>query len=218
MGFEPKLVETSKWVDFKAVKEVADVDDVLRELGLIPSPLLRHKDDEIIGACPFHEEKEDRKNGKAPFAINMKKKNYHCFACKRKGSILDFVKEYLTHVNKDGIESSLQAAADYIMSAMRTQKAKRGQEEWLLDAELERKKEREQEWVDNLLSPSEPPQPTMNGVAEKRPSELTVPAFLNPSVFVSFAAACREVATGRAHAREFVAVRVSELEKIFLKK
>jgi len=68
-------------VDFKALKECADFTAVLYHYKLS----LTAKGEELVGNCPFHEDTS------GAFSVNIKKGVFHCFGCKAKGSILDFV-------------------------------------------------------------------------------------------------------------------------------
>jgi len=79
------------WLDFKEVKARASIPVVLKYLKLTEN--LEKKEDEWIGFCPFHPDK-----GKADsFHVSESKKAFHCFACKRKGSVLDLVQLLLAY-------------------------------------------------------------------------------------------------------------------------
>ena len=48
------------------------------------------KGKELLCKCPF----PDHDDGKPSFSVNVDKNLFQCFGCGRKGSIIDFVKEY----------------------------------------------------------------------------------------------------------------------------
>lgn len=72
---------TSKWVDFKTVREKLDFVEVLSHYGLDQKG--RGKQVKII--CPFHDDH------KPSCGINLAKQVYNCFACGAGGNALDFV-------------------------------------------------------------------------------------------------------------------------------
>jgi DNA primase len=72
-----------KWVSFDEVKSKVSIKDILAHYGLLEG--LNQKGDELIGLCPFHQETE------GSFRANIAKNAFHCFGCKAKGNILDFV-------------------------------------------------------------------------------------------------------------------------------
>lgn len=72
---------TSKWVNFKIVREKLDFVEVLSHYGLESEG--RGKQVKII--CPFHEDH------KPSCGVNMTKQVYNCFACGAGGNALDFV-------------------------------------------------------------------------------------------------------------------------------
>jgi DNA primase len=77
------------WVDFKEIKARVGMLELLERYGLFED--LENKDDEWIGYCPIHDkEGEHEKNS---FRANTAKNNWQCFACKKKGNVLDFVAE-----------------------------------------------------------------------------------------------------------------------------
>ena len=70
------------YVDLQRAKQVPFVD-ALQELGLLEK--LRRDGDELKGICPLHGgEKES-------FGVHVVKGFFNCFACKKKGNVLDFV-------------------------------------------------------------------------------------------------------------------------------
>lgn len=71
-----------RWVNFKEVKDQLSFEAVIEHYGLV---LKQVKGNELVGLCPFHEEKEPS------FKINTQKKVFNCFGCHASGNILDFV-------------------------------------------------------------------------------------------------------------------------------
>lgn len=71
----------STLVDFSRVKELASFEPVLAYYGLT----MTGRGDNRAILCPFHEEKNPS------CKVDFKKKIFHCFGCKAKGNILDFV-------------------------------------------------------------------------------------------------------------------------------
>lgn len=76
------------WLDFKAIKEKADARAVLSHFGLLEH--LEERGAELTGWCPFGEEH----GKKDSFSMNVEKKTFQCFACKARGSLLDFVAKF----------------------------------------------------------------------------------------------------------------------------
>ena len=72
---------TSKWVDFKTVRERLDFVEVLSHYGFERTGL--GKQVKII--CPFHDDH------KPSCGVNLVKQVYNCFACGAGGNALDFV-------------------------------------------------------------------------------------------------------------------------------
>jgi CHC2 zinc finger len=96
--------EVAKWIDFQSIKDAADVERVLDHCGILEH--LERRGDELVGWCPLGDE-----HGKADsFAFNVAKKSFQCFACKARGSILDFMRKYK--------ESDLRTAATAIQEIM----------------------------------------------------------------------------------------------------
>jgi DNA primase len=73
----------SNWVDFKAVKAAVNIAAVLQRYGI--GGLKKHGV-ELRGRCPIHQSE-----GSESFHINTEKNAFHCFSCKAKGNVLDFV-------------------------------------------------------------------------------------------------------------------------------
>lgn len=76
------------WLDFKAIKEKSDARVVLSHFGLLEH--LEERGAELLGWCPFGEEH----GKKDSFSMNVEKKTFQCFACKARGSLLDFVAKF----------------------------------------------------------------------------------------------------------------------------
>lgn len=93
-----------EWLDFKAIKAQAEVRPVLQHFGILEH--LEQRGAELVGWCPL-----GREHGKADsFAFNTEKRSFQCFACKARGSVLDFVAKY------QGI--TLRAAAQRLMTIL----------------------------------------------------------------------------------------------------
>lgn len=71
------------WVDFKAVKSAVTMEIIL---GRYQVNWLRKKDDELRGRCPIH-----KGESHSSFHVNLAKNAFHCFSCKARGNVLDFV-------------------------------------------------------------------------------------------------------------------------------
>ena len=61
---------------------------MLDKLGLLEEMTL--EGDEFVGFCSLHEGEKKKKS----FYANGRKGIFHCFACGKKGNVLDFVKLY----------------------------------------------------------------------------------------------------------------------------
>ena len=198
------------WLDFKEVKAKASMPVVLKYLKL--SEHLEKKEDEWIGFCPFHPEK-----GKADsFHVSESKKAFHCFACKRKGSVLDLVQLLLAY---RGESLTLREAAEWIKFRMQ-------QAHW----EEDREERAEQDRIDvGAMDAAEvargpqarhehPPAVMIMDASpeEVRPekeeeTEMPQLVFDASGFFLDFAEACKLVTFGKAHVRDFVAVRAVDL-------
>lgn len=96
--------ENGEWIDFKSIKAMAEVRPVLQHFGILEH--LEQRGAELVGWCPL-----GREHGKADsFAFNTEKRSFQCFACKARGSVLDFVAKY------QGI--TLRAAAQRLMTIL----------------------------------------------------------------------------------------------------
>jgi DNA primase len=71
------------WVDFKAVKAAVSIEAVLERYGV---NWLRRKGDELRGRCPIH-----KGEGENTFHVSIAKGAFHCFSCKKRGNVIDFV-------------------------------------------------------------------------------------------------------------------------------
>ena len=81
-----KEMVMAEWVDFNELKQRVSITDVLNHYGLLDNLSPRKGGEELVGLCPFHEER--RKS----FAANTLKNNFQCFSCKAQGNVLDFVR------------------------------------------------------------------------------------------------------------------------------
>lgn len=77
------------WLDFEAIKASATAEGVLAHYGLLER--LTRSGDELTGWCPLGTKQHGKKDS---FAFNVTKKTFQCFACKQRGSVLDFVAKY----------------------------------------------------------------------------------------------------------------------------
>lgn len=174
------------WIDFKALKALVDVDVIVEGFGL--SEALTKKKDEWVGFCPFHP--ESGKNDS--FHLSTTKKAFNCFACKRKGSVLDFVHAYMLY---KGDSVDLRGAADWMRTMMQQAEAKH-----LKDTRAERER-------------LELGERDAREIAEQSAEQADVVDAAG--VFVDFSEACRLVTFGDARAQDFVAVRVDKLLELF---
>ena len=89
------------FVDLNRAKQVPFVD-ALEELGLLEK--LRRDGDELKGICPLHGgEKES-------FGVHVVRGVFNCFACKKKGNVLDFV----MHMKKVSVKEAGQWLIDLL--------------------------------------------------------------------------------------------------------
>jgi hypothetical protein len=103
------------WLDFKQIKARVEVRPVLERFGILEH--LEARGAELVGWCPL-----GREHGKADsFAFNIEKKSFQCFACKARGSVLDFVAKH------QGV--SLRDAAKVALGIVGESGAATGQEE-----------------------------------------------------------------------------------------
>lgn len=80
------------WVSFQELKEKVSMADILGHYGLLDSLKQQKGGDELVGLCPFHQER------RGSFHVSISKNAWQCFGCKRKGNILDFVAQ------KEGVD------------------------------------------------------------------------------------------------------------------
>ncbi|HEV8413048.1 MAG TPA: CHC2 zinc finger domain-containing protein [Bryobacteraceae bacterium] len=71
------------WVDFKAIKAAVTMEMIL---GRYRVNWLRKKDDELRGRCPIHQGE-----GQSTLHVSLTKNVFHCFSCRARGNVLDFV-------------------------------------------------------------------------------------------------------------------------------
>ena len=100
--------ETPDYLNFKKIKDEASVRVILADLGLLDA--LEERGAELIGWCPLG----TRHGKRDSFAFNTEKKVFQCFACKAKGTLLDFIAKY------EGGECTVREAARYVYCAMRS--------------------------------------------------------------------------------------------------
>ncbi len=80
------MADKEEWLDFKAIKNDADVIAVLRKLGILDR--FAQRGDELVGFCPLGSKDHGKKDS---FNFSTSKRSFQCFACKERGSVLDFV-------------------------------------------------------------------------------------------------------------------------------
>ena len=71
------------WVDFKSVKSVVSMKMVLDHYQI---HWLKKSGEELRGRCPIHQGE-----GQQSFHVSLTKNAFHCFSCKARGNVLDFV-------------------------------------------------------------------------------------------------------------------------------
>ncbi len=71
-----------KWVDFRAIKQAVPLSQVLARYGI----KLKKSGKELRGRCPVH-----NGEGEDSFNASTEKNVFHCFSCRAKGNVLDFV-------------------------------------------------------------------------------------------------------------------------------
>lgn len=190
-----------KWIDFEDLKKTASVEAVLSALDLLDG--LVRTGVEWKGQCPFHKGEGSAK----PFCFHEEKRAFHCFACKRKGNVLDFVKMYLEWKNKG--KMGVREAAEFIDTAMagytpieRVESEEEAASRAVLEQEAEQKPKEKKGG-----------RAAKNEVREEDSQPVMSPSW-NPEYFLDFIEACRAVSLGHETARDFVAVRVSFLQKL----
>jgi DNA primase len=75
--------QEKRWVNYKELKQKVNIKEILDHYGLLAS--MRQNKDQMTGFCPFHKE------SKPSFHVSLAKNAFHCFGCKAKGNILNFV-------------------------------------------------------------------------------------------------------------------------------
>ncbi len=76
------------WIDFKALKATLEVRPVLAHFGILEH--LETKGAELVGWCPL-----GKQHGKQDsFSFNVEKRSFQCFACRARGSVLDFITKH----------------------------------------------------------------------------------------------------------------------------
>jgi len=73
----------NNWVDFKAIKSAVTLRMVLDRYQI---NWLRKSGEELRGRCPIHQGE-----GQQSFHVSPAKNAFHCFSCKARGNVLDFV-------------------------------------------------------------------------------------------------------------------------------
>ena len=70
-------------VDFRAVRAMISMSDVLELIGYAPSAI---PDSVLRGPCPIHRSNSTKSRS---FSVNLKQKVFHCFTCGAAGNHLD---------------------------------------------------------------------------------------------------------------------------------
>src|SRR5260370_22760869 len=76
-------MDSNPFVDFRAVKAAVNISMALDHYGV---NWLRKRGDELRGRCPIH-----KGEGTDTFHATLAKNAFHCFSCKARGNVLDFV-------------------------------------------------------------------------------------------------------------------------------
>ena len=71
------------WVDFKSVKSAVSMQMMLDHYQI---HWLKKSGEELRGRCPIHQGE-----GQQSFHVSLTKNAFHCFSCKARGNVLDFV-------------------------------------------------------------------------------------------------------------------------------
>lgn len=180
------MSDSSGWVDFRAVKEAVTVEAVNHFFTL----RLKRVGDEWKGFCPFHTER-----GKdSSFSFHEEKKAFHCFSCKRKGSVLDFVQQLIAW--KENRSCGIKEAGQLLVQVMEE------------DAYRQRT-EAEQERQEKKVVPTHASKEMSATIAETAP--IVAQAV---DVLRSLGEVSRDVVKGE-DAGDWVAVRVSGLRSLF---
>lgn len=126
-GVKPmKSEEKTDWLDFKEIKANTDVKAVLDHFELLQGlGEQRNKDGtlELVGWCPLGTKRHGKKDS---FAFNLEKKTFQCFACKNRGSVIDFVAVFESkHIRESArliaeINSGVSTDSDVARQAVET--------------------------------------------------------------------------------------------------
>jgi len=82
----------SKFVDFKAVKAVVTMEQVLEHYGLLDK--FKRGADSLSGPCPIH-----KGSNPTQFRVSISKNIWNCFSeCKHGGNTLDFIARMKGHL------------------------------------------------------------------------------------------------------------------------
>jgi DNA primase len=90
--FKEGVVMVEQRVDFGELKQWISMADILGQYGLLDKLKPQKGGDELVGLCPFHQEK------RRSLHVSVRKNAWQCFGCKRHGNILDFV------AHKEGVD------------------------------------------------------------------------------------------------------------------
>lgn len=79
----------STWLDFDAIKQRATFPELLEHYKLLEG--LKQHGNKLSGWCPLGTKGHGKKDS---FNVDLDKQRFQCFACKAKGSVIDFVAKY----------------------------------------------------------------------------------------------------------------------------
>ena len=79
----------STWLDFDDIKKRASFPWLLTHFGLLEA--LKQHGNKLTGWCPLGTKGHGKKDS---FNVDLDKQRFQCFACKSKGSVIDFVAKY----------------------------------------------------------------------------------------------------------------------------
>jgi DNA primase len=160
---DEKMGEQQGYVNFEELKAEVPLQAILSFYDVLEG--LEEYGGELVGHCPFC----DHQAKKKPFHANLDKNVWQCFACKRKGSIIDFVK------HKEG--GTLKEAAQFIQMMIASRSSQKARSDRVLaserlreepDGEVSRWEKQPQEELPSVLSLDQANRLVVNGQAQAR--------------------------------------------------
>lgn len=76
-----------RYMDFRALKRLARMEDVLELIGWQEN---FRRGQQLRGKCPLHESANLRSRS---FSVNLERKIWQCFKCRKGGDLIDLVRE-----------------------------------------------------------------------------------------------------------------------------